>query len=222
MARPFLAPFRRLLRLAGSRWRYSTPPSHGLVHLGIPALLFPNRSSRRQENFPNAIPRINLLLSRLLYSHLPRNSYDEILYSTRDPFTKYFPGLSIFPANNFVRIVRTYVRVSACGRVAYNSPPQLMHMENRQLAVSITVAGRCKASTVFARSNTGIVDSNPIRGMDVCVCVYSVSVLSSVQVAASRLADPPSKGPTDCVIRSRNLKSGKGPTKGCIAIEIDR
>jgi hypothetical protein len=31
MARPFLAPFRRLLRLAGSRWRYSTPPPHGLM-----------------------------------------------------------------------------------------------------------------------------------------------------------------------------------------------
>jgi hypothetical protein len=30
MARPFLVPFRRLLRLAGSRWRYSTPPPHGL------------------------------------------------------------------------------------------------------------------------------------------------------------------------------------------------
>jgi hypothetical protein len=30
MARPFfLVPFRRVLRLAGSRWRYSTPPPHG-------------------------------------------------------------------------------------------------------------------------------------------------------------------------------------------------
>jgi hypothetical protein len=27
----FLVPFRRLLRLAGSRWRYSTPPPHGFV-----------------------------------------------------------------------------------------------------------------------------------------------------------------------------------------------
>jgi hypothetical protein len=27
----FLDPFRRLLRLAGSRWRYSTPPPHGLT-----------------------------------------------------------------------------------------------------------------------------------------------------------------------------------------------
>jgi hypothetical protein len=26
----FLVPFNRLLRLAGSRWRYSTPPPHGL------------------------------------------------------------------------------------------------------------------------------------------------------------------------------------------------
>jgi hypothetical protein len=32
MARPFfLVPFRRLLRLAGSRWRYSTPPPHGFT-----------------------------------------------------------------------------------------------------------------------------------------------------------------------------------------------
>jgi hypothetical protein len=31
MAWPFLVPFRRLLRLAGSRWRYSTPPPHGFT-----------------------------------------------------------------------------------------------------------------------------------------------------------------------------------------------
>jgi hypothetical protein len=40
----------------------------------------------------------------------------------------------------------------------------------------MTVAARSKAVTVFARSNAGIVDSNPSRGMDVCVCVYSVFV----------------------------------------------
>jgi hypothetical protein len=38
----------------------------------------------------------------------------------------------------------------------------------------ITVAALSKAWTVFARSNAGIVGSNPTRGMDVCVCVYSV------------------------------------------------
>jgi hypothetical protein len=30
---------------------------------------------------------------------------------------------------------------------------------------------------VFARSNTGIVGSNPIRGMDVYVCLFCVCVL---------------------------------------------
>jgi hypothetical protein len=55
----------------------------------------------------------------------------------------------------------------------------------------ITVAARSKAWFVFARLNSGIVDSNSTRGMDVCVCVYSVFMLSCV--AALRRADPPSK-----------------------------
>jgi hypothetical protein len=45
-------------------------------------------------------------------------------------------------------------------------------------SVPIAVAARPKARTVFARSNTEIVGSNPTGGMDVCVCSvcdYSVS-----------------------------------------------
>jgi hypothetical protein len=38
----------------------------------------------------------------------------------------------------------------------------------------ITVDARSKAWTVFARSNAGLVGSNPTQGMDVCVCFYSV------------------------------------------------
>jgi hypothetical protein len=46
---------------------------------------------------------------------------------------------------------------------------------------AITVAARSKAGTVFARSNAGIVGSNPIQDMDVCiVCFYSVFVLFCV------------------------------------------
>jgi hypothetical protein len=44
----------------------------------------------------------------------------------------------------------------------------------------ITVAARSKAWTVFARSNAGIMGSNPTQGMDACVCVYFVLVLSCV------------------------------------------
>jgi hypothetical protein len=43
---------------------------------------------------------------------------------------------------------------------------------------SITVAARSKAWTVYARSNAGIVGSNPTHGMDVCVRL--MCVLSSV------------------------------------------
>jgi hypothetical protein len=49
-----------------------------------------------------------------------------------------------------------------------------------RVQVPITVAARCKAWTVFARPSTGIVGSNPTQGMDVCICVYSVFVLSCV------------------------------------------
>jgi hypothetical protein len=56
------------------------------------------------------------------------------------------------------------------------------------------VAARSEALTVFARSNAGIVGSNPAQGMDVCiVCVYSVFVPICVMVETLRRADPPSK-----------------------------
>jgi hypothetical protein len=44
----------------------------------------------------------------------------------------------------------------------------------------ITEAAWSKAWTVFARSNTGIMGSNPTQGMDACVCVYSVCVVLCV------------------------------------------
>jgi hypothetical protein len=41
----------------------------------------------------------------------------------------------------------------------------------------ITVAARSKAGNVFARSNTGIVGSNPTQGMDVCLRLFCVCVV---------------------------------------------
>jgi hypothetical protein len=60
-------------------------------------------------------------------------------------------------------------------------------------SISHSGAARSKAWTVFSRSNAGIVGSNPTQGMDVCLCVYSVSVLSCVQVVALWRADHSSK-----------------------------
>jgi hypothetical protein len=58
-----------------------------------------------------------------------------------------------------------------------------------EISLPVTMAARPKAWTVFARSNAGMVRSNPTQGMDVCVCVHSVSVLSCVWMAALRRAD---------------------------------
>jgi hypothetical protein len=82
-------------------------------------------------------------------------------------------------------------------------------------------AERSNVWTVFARWNTWIVGSNPTRGVDVCVCVYSVFVLSCVWVAALWRADPPSMESCRLCIGLRNWKSGQGPTYGCAAIERD-
>jgi hypothetical protein len=41
----------------------------------------------------------------------------------------------------------------------------------------ITLAARSKASTVFARSNARIVGSNLTQGMDVCMRLFTVSVV---------------------------------------------
>jgi hypothetical protein len=87
-----------------------------------------------------------------------------------------------------------------------------------ELRLPITVAARSKAWTVFARSNPGIIGSNPTGGMDVCVCVYSVCV---VLCEGSGLATgwSPVHRVLPTVCRLRNWKSGQGPTKGSRAIE---
>jgi hypothetical protein len=75
------------------------------------------------------------------------------------------------------------------------------------------VAARPNAWTAFARSNAGIVGSNPTQGMDVCVCVYSVFVMFCVEVAAARRSDPPSKEFYRLCIGLRDCKIRQGPTE---------
>jgi hypothetical protein len=41
----------------------------------------------------------------------------------------------------------------------------------------VTVASRSEAWNVFARMNTGIVGSNPTRGMDVCLRLFCLCVV---------------------------------------------
>jgi hypothetical protein len=55
----------------------------------------------------------------------------------------------------------------------------------------ITVAARSKAWIVFARSSTGVLDSNLTR--DTEVCVFILFVLFCLKVVSLRRADLPSK-----------------------------
>jgi hypothetical protein len=41
----------------------------------------------------------------------------------------------------------------------------------------ITVVARSKARTIFARAKTGILGSNPTRGIDVCVRLFCVCIV---------------------------------------------
>jgi hypothetical protein len=76
----------------------------------------------------------------------------------------------------------------------------------------ITVAARPKAWIVLARSNTGIMIRIPLEAW-LSTCVYSVFVLSCVEVAALRRADRPSKESHRLCKRLINWKSGQGPTE---------
>jgi hypothetical protein len=47
-------PFRRLLLLAGLRWRYSTPPQHGsIISSGLGSLLYSLGRIQQETPFPN-------------------------------------------------------------------------------------------------------------------------------------------------------------------------
>jgi hypothetical protein len=51
---------------------------------------------------------------------------------------------------------------------------------SHSLGKPITVVARSKASTLFARSNAGIVGSNPTQGMDISVRLFCVCVVLCV------------------------------------------
>jgi hypothetical protein len=73
----------------------------------------------------------------------------------------------------------------------------------------ITVAAQSKAWTVFARTNTGTVGSNPIRNVDLCMCVYCVFVFTCL-----------GSGFCEWLIPRPRFEKCSSLTKGCIVIII--
>jgi hypothetical protein len=70
------------------------------------------------------------------------------------------------------------------------------------------MAAGSKAWTVVARSNAGVLGSNPTRGIDVCMCVYSVCVVLCV---GNGLATEwsPFQGVLPTLYRIKKLKAAK-------------
>jgi hypothetical protein len=75
-----------------------------------------------------------------------------------------------------------------------------------------------KASTIFVSSNTGIVGSNPNRGMNVCVRVFCVRVVLCVCIGLATCWSPV-QGILPTVHRLRNWKSGQSTkvVQSCIS-----
>jgi hypothetical protein len=98
----------------------------------------------------------------------------------------------------------------ACYIPCPSHPPSLGHSNYtwRRVQVPITVAAQSKAWTVFARSNTGIVGSNPTWGMDVSVRL--LCVLGSVVSTGWS----PIQGALSPVYRIKKLKKRPRSNKG--------
>jgi hypothetical protein len=108
---------------------------------------------------------VNLSVSYMLRKHscLPISFRSVALLTARRP-----PLLPFYAITFGLRHKRSRpIDMWRQGRVCIRSRP-------------ITVAARSKAWTVFVRSNTGVIGSNPTRGMHVCVRLFYVCDLVCV------------------------------------------
>jgi hypothetical protein len=67
-----------------------------------------------------------------------------------------------------------------------------------EIPLPMRVTARSRACAVFARSNPGIVRSNPTRGMQVCVRLFCLCCSVCTQQPCDGLIPRP-RIPTDCV-----------------------
>jgi hypothetical protein len=68
----------------------------------------------------------------------------------------------------------------AAGRRCGGRTPRSSFMASIVRKWPMTAAAQCKAWTVCARSNSGIVSSDPTQGMDVCLSLFCVCVVLCV------------------------------------------
>jgi hypothetical protein len=82
--------------------------------------------------------------------------------------------------------------------------------------VQITAAARFKSWTVFDRSNTGVVGSNPTRGVDVYMRLFSVYVVLCVgRGLATGWSSVQGVIRTEYRLRNKKKKNCQVPINGC-------
>jgi hypothetical protein len=79
--------------------------------------------------------------------------------------------------------------------VTWNLSSEILY---RRKLLPVTMAVRSKARNYFARTNTGIVDSNPTQGLDVCPR-FSVFVLPYVGSGLTKELILSPSSPTKCL-----------------------
>jgi hypothetical protein len=137
----------------------------------------------------------------------------------------------VTPPHTFKRVPAVSIREGAYGSILRTSCCSLtssflgLHFFLNTLLKNISnlcfSLKRSKAWTVFARLNTGIVGSNPTRGMDVCVHLFCVCIVLCV---GSGLATgwSPVQGVLPTVYRIKKLKKQARYNKRAVEPEIDR
>jgi hypothetical protein len=119
----------------------------------------------------------------------------------------------------------TFLSISSWKKKTFSFPFHMLGTvwlcQITEIIPPITLAPRSKIWTLFARSNAGIVGSNPTQGMDVCVRLFSICVVLCV---GSDLATGWSsvQGVLPTEYRIKKLKNGQGLTKDCRARQIGR
>jgi hypothetical protein len=172
--------FRRLLQLAGSRWRYLTPPPHGSP-LSVSSVSHPLKIILYRLEREHPVEPFNFLLLLLVYS-LPQNLTVKASVSVVMAYyirvsdaavVSVFISAETETSSNCRRCLAMDDRVDSNNQSLSRTPQYSLEIKqwNR---MPITVAARSKPWTAFGHSNAGIVCSNPTRGMDVCVRLFCV------------------------------------------------
>jgi hypothetical protein len=113
----------------------------------------------------------------------------------------------------------SYLHIYITRAVTVN--PKLYRMQISKIWTSHSPVYLARTISDADHSGRAVWSMNRLRSLEhwdhgfewVSVCVYSVSELLCVYVAALRLTDPPSKGSYRLCMGLRKWKSSKGPTK---------